>query len=94
MALVLLAKEGKLEKEMLFVPEESPSYALWNGYRTTASPEAAAMTGIENVVALSVPRMGSGVSWKPLQEALKSMIDGGATRVLLDNGGDRPPRRR
>lgn len=73
-ALVLVAKDGKILTETLFLPKRDAQYELWNGRRVVADgPEATRLTGVEEVVAVQGSLFGS--SLKPLQKALEALVE-------------------
>lgn len=45
-ALILVAREGLLERASLYLPPEDPRYELWNGPRLAPGEEAARSTGL------------------------------------------------
>ncbi|MSR74366.1 MAG: aminopeptidase P family protein [Planctomycetes bacterium] len=93
-ALVLVAKDGRIIDEKLFAPPDSQSFALWNGRRTTAGPEAAAAAGMSEtqVVSLTAPRGRPGTGFVPVEEAIAAGLKTSGGPLYLDNisRGSRP----
>ncbi len=93
-ALVLVAKDGRIADEKLFLPPDSASYALWNGKRTTAGPEAAAAAGLQadQVVTMSAPRGRPGTNFTALEEAISAGLKATGGPLFLDHvsRGSRP----
>jgi Xaa-Pro aminopeptidase len=83
-ALVVVAKDGKLASERLYVPEYDAGYELWNGKRVVADDAAKAATGVDEIVPLGASAFGD--TYGAFETALNRLVDDGATLFLEATG--------
>jgi Xaa-Pro aminopeptidase len=85
-ALLLVAKDGKVARETLFLPKYDAGYELWNGKRATADDaDVRSTTGVEDVVAVQGSMYGA--SLKPFSKALEAALAGDDEVFIYTDGG-------
>lgn len=83
---VMVAKDGAIASQKLFLPVFNKSYELWNGRRWCAGPESASATGIapDDVVPLSGGNFGGANSMKAVEDHLRALAETSPAAWFID----------